>query len=468
MVDVVQVAAAPRQRDLYDAAWDLFTSVKIAIAIIVLLAAFTLVGTLLIQPVQTVDERLLTDPSQRLAFLEFAQLRYGFLAGALAPPELRDLTVGLMYLIGLFDVFNAPWFRALLVVLAVSVIMCTLNRLEPVWRTLRQPIVRRDPLHYESARNRRVLAALDPATAARALRAWRYRVLVQRDPDGTAYLLGDRHAWARLGTLASHSALLLLILSGAVGSLFNFRVDIAIPDLGSKPVFGVGTVNNITVRSERFVATFREDGTPSDFYTDVVLIQNGGEVKRHRVRVNDPLRYGGLTFHQLSFGKAVDLEIRDARSGHVLLSEVVPFVDEIGGVPFEFRQIPNRDERLFLALPPRDTPFLALQLLRGDAPVANATLEVGDEARVGDYQLVFRRPTQYTVIRVARNSGEALLWVAAALFIGGVLATFWWPRRRVWLRLRASDTVLTGTADRTFDIESELDRLAKELPVWTR
>jgi hypothetical protein len=85
--------APPRRRDLYDLLWDLLTSVRVAIALIIVLTAAAFVGSLLIQPVQTVDPRLITDPEQHARFLDFARQRYGFLAGAVAPQWLRDATV---------------------------------------------------------------------------------------------------------------------------------------------------------------------------------------------------------------------------------------------------------------------------------------------------------------------------------------------------------------------------------------
>lgn len=465
-MDVVQIGVAvpARRRDLYDVLWELLTSIWLAIGIIIALAATALVGSLLIQPVQTVDPRLLSDPTRHLAFLEFAKARYGFLAGVLAPPWLRDEAVAAMDALGLFDVFNAPWFRVLLFVLAANVTVCTINRLEPVWRTLQHPLVRRSPQHYQAARARRVGAAAPAERARTLLRAHGYRVHEERSGGEVTYLFGDRNAWARFGTLATHTALLMLLLSGAVGTLFGFREDLAIPNGSSLPVYPVGSTNNITVRNEGFVATFREDGTASDFYSDLALVQNGREVARQRVRVNDPLRFAELSLHQSSFGPAADVELRDAASGNVVLSEIVRFFDTVDRVPADLRPIPGRAERLFLALPPREVPFLAAQVLRGEAPLGVTTLERGETKRVGDYLLTFRAPTQYTVIRVVRNSGETLLWTASALFLAGLLATFYWPRRRVWLRLSPHDTVITGIADRTVDLEGELDRLVAELP----
>jgi cytochrome c biogenesis protein len=452
--------APPRRRDVYDVLWDLLTSVRIAIALILLLTAAAFIGSLLIQPVQTVDPRLITDPQQHAQFMNFARARYGFLAGPLAPQWLRDATVETMDALNLFDVFNALWFRALLVVLACSVTMCTLNRLEPVWRTLRQPVVRRSDRYYDTARTRRVLGPLPGDRIRTVLARNRYR-LHERN-DGALYLLGDRNAWARAGTLASHTALLLLITGGAVGTLFGFQEDLAIPNGASLPVYPVGATNNITVRNERFAARFRDDGSPADYYSDLVLVQNGVEVARQRVRVNEPLRYQGLAFHQSSYGPSADVEVRDAATQRVLFSQIVNFFDAVDGVPVDRQTLPTTDD-LFVMLPPRATPFLAAQIYKGDVLQGVAAIEIGQTQRIGDYLVTFRGPTQYTVIRVVRNAGESLLFVAAALFIGGVLATFWFPRRRLWIRADERSTVLTGIGDRTFDLESELDRLVGEL-----
>lgn len=451
----------PRRRDAYDLIWDLLTSVRVAIVLILALTATAFIGSLLIQPVQTVDPTLITDPTQHQAFMDFARKRYGFLAGPLAPQALRDATVGAMDAIGLFDVFNATWFRLLLGILACSVTMCTLNRLEPVWRTLREPIVRRTALYYDTARNRRVLAAGTLERLRPLLRSRRYRLYEERDGD-VAYVLADKNAWARAGTLASHLALLVLILGGAIGTLFGFKVDLAIPNGASLPVFPVGTTDNITVRNDAFKADFRPDGSPSDYYSDLTLIQDGRVVATQRVRVNEPLYYQGLAFHQSSFGPAVDVEVRDAASGRVLMAQVVRFFDSVDGVPVDKETLPTNDQ-LFVMLPPRATPFLAAQIFTGDVMQGVQSLEIGETKQIGSYLVTFRGPTQYTVIRVARNAGENLLFLAAALFIVGVLATFWFPRRRLWIRATERDTIVTGTSDRTYDLDGELDKLATEL-----
>ncbi len=463
-MDVVQVTAlAPARRgDLYDVLWDALTSVRIAIAMIIALVAAAFVGSLLIQPVQTVDPRLITDPTQHAQFLEFAKRRYGFLAGPLAPQGVRDATVLAMDGLGLFDVFNAPWFKTLLALLGASVTMCTLNRLEPVWRTLRHPMVRRSDRYYETARQRRVLGATPIERLRAVLRGNRYRIYEQRDGDAL-YVLADRNAWARGGTLASHAALLILILSGTIGVLFGFREDLAIPNGSSLPVYPVGTTNNVTVRNDGFVASFDLSGLPADYYADLVLVQNGREVARQRVRVNAPLSYGDLTFHQSSFGPAADVEVRDASSGRVIKSEIVRFFDAVENVPVDRSVLPGKNDELFLALPPRATPFLAAQILQGDSLLGVAAIDPGGTKQVGDYLVTFRGPSEYTVIRVAKNSGESLLWAASVLFIGGVFATFWFPRRRLWIRAGPDAMVVTGTSDRTFDLEGELDRLALEL-----
>ena len=54
---------------------------------------------------------------------------------------------------------------------------------------------------------------------------------------------------------------------------------------------------------------------PKDYVTDLVLSVDGREVARQDVRVNDPLRYDGVMFHQAHFGIAAVMEIRTPPAG---------------------------------------------------------------------------------------------------------------------------------------------------------
>ena len=84
------------------------------------------------------------------------------------------------------------------------------------------------------------------------------------------------------------------------------------------PVQPVGTPRNLLVKVNSFSMPLLPDGAPADFVTDLSVFQDGQEIARKQIRVNDPLEVQGYVFHQNAFGPAVDLTIHDAEGGLVV------------------------------------------------------------------------------------------------------------------------------------------------------
>lgn len=98
-----------------------------------------------------------------------------------------------------------------------------------------------------------------------------------------------------------------------------------------------------------FEAPGLETGMPSDFTTDLAVYQNGVEIARKVIRVNDPLSVAGYTFHENGFGPAPHIVIRDA-SGAPLRDAQVPMIGSAGGAPYETMAVPGTDLGLQLLL----------------------------------------------------------------------------------------------------------------------
>src|SRR5512136_2342716 len=99
------------QGERMKSAWKFFSSVKLAIVLIIILTAASIVGTLI--------------PQGRSA-AEYSA-RYGSLSG---------LFTGLW----LTRLYQSPWYLALLLIFAVNTIICTLSRLGPKWRRAFRPV----------------------------------------------------------------------------------------------------------------------------------------------------------------------------------------------------------------------------------------------------------------------------------------------------------------------------------------
>ena len=92
-----------------------------------------------------------------------------------------------------------------------------------------------------------------------------------------------------------------------------------------------------------------ETGQATDFTTDLGVFQNGQEIARKTIRVNDPLAVDGYTFHQNGFGPAPDLLITGA-NGKPLWDGAVPLTDTAAGHPYGTMSVPGRDVGLELLL----------------------------------------------------------------------------------------------------------------------
>ncbi|MGH2600192.1 MAG: cytochrome c biogenesis protein ResB [Dehalococcoidia bacterium] len=289
-------------------AWRLLTSVRFALWLIGLVALACLAGTLLPQ----VPREMRGDPAAVQAWVAFQETRFGVLVWPL-------------YRAGLFTVFSTPWFAGTLALLVASVSVCTWNRFLPVWRTVVRPPRRVPDTFFERARHRAGFPLPAGGVAEVEDRLCRRHFQVRRfETPAATYLFADRFAWAQFGTFASHLSLILL-LAGALVSLAGTveqRLTIAEGETGG--LFSPASDRHLQVRVDAAVARFDDAGNPRDFRSHLTLLRNGAAVAQGETTVNDPLRYGGFTFHQSTLESAgAAVRVRDSATGNTLFRETL-------------------------------------------------------------------------------------------------------------------------------------------------
>ena len=111
-----------------------------------------------------------------------------------------------------------------------------------------------------------------------------------------------------------------------LGARLGEEQGLVVPEGESLTVQPIGTPGLLLVKNLAFEAPGFGTGTPTDFTTDLAVFQDGQEIARKTIRVNDPLSVAGYTFHQNGFGPAPHLVVRDA-SGRPLWDAAVPLTD---------------------------------------------------------------------------------------------------------------------------------------------
>ncbi|MEK7247384.1 MAG: cytochrome c biogenesis protein ResB, partial [Chloroflexota bacterium] len=156
-----------------------------------------------------------------------------------------------------------------------------------------------------------------------ALRAKRYKVSRSQE-EGATYLFADRLQYAQLGTLLTHAAIIVFILSAVVQRIDAYDSPLFLAEGSTLPVFAVSNPNQMQVKLENALAEFAPNGQPIDYRADFVIYDRGIEAKRCSSTVNSPCSYNGYRFYQQSyFGYGATLSVRDTSTGNLVYRETL-------------------------------------------------------------------------------------------------------------------------------------------------
>lgn len=387
----------------------------------------------------------------------------GTLKGSIIPAQIPDFVPALEPLVMrwyAFDVFHSLIFSLTLGLLAIAIVICTLNRVPGIWRSISQPTVVTTRHFFKTAEPSVTFqAAEESETAAtqltRMLRTQRYRVLTKQ-VDGQIHLYADKHRFGKLGTFPFHLALILVLVGGIVGSEFGFREQAFTVPEGSIRDVGRGT--GLRLQLERFVDTYSQIGAPQEYRSDVILYDGEQEVRRKSLTVNQPLTYRGVTFYQSSFGQAAALRVTDA-TGAVVFEDNVPFdfVSRANGdAPAATVALPGQGRRLELFFPnlkldaKPEINGIKLQSgeiyaqardLRTNQKLGDGTvIGQGSAAPLAELNVEFVRERRFSLLQVAYNPGIPILFAAAVLLVVGLIITFAFPHRRIRALVSETDS----------------------------
>jgi cytochrome c biogenesis protein len=453
---------APLRPDLFDALWGFFSSTKVALVLILTVAGLALFSVLVSQA----PAGLVAGSTDYQSWLQLVRPRYGVLTDVFAA-------------LGLFSVSGSLWMRGLLGLLVVNTLVCTLNRWPRIWRIVFRPTVAASDSTFLSAAHKRELVVgsgevEETVSAFQGVFARRgYRVL-ERTTSAT-YLYADRNRFSRLGTLATHLAIILILVGAVVTSVFGVRNGEFIVPEGSTRAVGFGT--NLTVKADSFADEYYPEGPPKDYRSDLILYENGKEVARQTVRVNEPLVYNGIRFHQAFFGPAVVMQVKDA-TGKVIFEDGVGLAYQMNNRPLGYFELPSAGLVTYVIGPASgtqgDTLLAAgqvrIELLKGTAQASsgNAILTLGQPQVVNNLTFTFLRERQFTGLMIVRDPGASIIWVAGALMVIGMGMVFYFPHRRYWVRVRTDQGAdarvsIVGVAGRDPGFTVEFDELVGEL-----
>jgi cytochrome c biogenesis protein len=445
----------------------LLTSVNFAVVQIIVLSLLAVVG----MTVRQLPGFAFRSASDYVTAMAEIHDRYDGLLGPSLVNALERLQV--------FQIFTSTWFTISLIVLATSIICCTLDRTPRLWRQSHDiRVVQPDPFYDPKLPDRAAMTGLAAPAVADVLRRHRFKLREVATDDGATHLYGDRNRYTKLATLFTHAGLILFIVAAAVTTKLGDEQPLLIPEGSSLTVQPVGAPGILVVKNLGFEAPgFLETGQARDFTTELAVYKNGAEIAHKTIRVNDPLEVEGYTLHENNFGPAPEIFVGDAE-GRPLWDGAVPFDGSAAGMPYGSMIVPGRDILLEFLLR-RDADGIATVIVQpsritgedsAGQPITEALQPLAPRAGEAfavagtDISVGVRGFSDYTLLIAKKDPGKPIVWIAFLCLITGIAITFYLPRRRIWARVAADGRLaIVARPDRYVDVEREFGRLLDDL-----
>ena len=485
--------------------WKFFSSVKLAVVLLIILAIVSVIGTVIQQ--NEAPEKYLQEYSQS--------------------------TVNILEMLGFFDMYHTWWFVMLLFLFTANLTVCTLERLPHTLKIITAPLKPIDDDSLKAVPYKKEITVKDgmdkaEERAVNVLNAHRYRFIESRSP-GSSQFISQKGVYSRLGVYITHTSIILIFVGALIGSFFGFKAFLNLPEgqaskyvyLRNEPMWdrimatlGVAespVVSNpqggvpamplgFFVRCDSFDVDYyisqagMPTGMPSEYHSTLSVFDlNGQKILDKRITVNDPLTHHGITFYQSSYGSipnAVGKILLNIRlksdpvsagemvavdpGGTVYVKSIDRTIKALGITPYAVRDPFTGQVRIFQSQNEEFVnPAVELEVYNGKKPVFKTIVMKTDPAAPmmpENYIISYGGywGARYTGLQVTKDPGVWVVYTGFILLCIGPLIAFFGSHKKLWVRVqdRKGQAVIlvAGTANRNrLAFEREFNTLVDEI-----
>ena len=461
-LDGLDGGASVSATDVLDRIWRFFISMRTGLLLILGLGLLSLIGTLLVQA----PAGMTADPAAYTSWVASIHSKYGGWT-----PVFDKL--------GLFSVFTSIWFKGMTVLLTTSVLACSVNRAPRLWKIAFHPRTRMgDTFFTHAPLSAAVLVPAEPDETMdyvrEVLQSHRFRTITDPDENGLN-LYADRFRWGPFGTVVAHLSFVIILVGFFVSATTGFKNTQLVVPVGSTVQIGNGT--GLSVKAMSFNDAYYPDGSPSDYASDLVLYKNGAQVDRQTIRVNHPMKRDGVSFFQSFFGEAAAMKVTDA-AGKTLYADAAALQWQSDDGKHSIGKFDIKSKGLTVYVidvasgevdPNIKAGQIQLEIDQDgkDAPIATQVVDQGKTTTIAGLSYTFERTRQFTGLIVTRDPGAPFVWVGSALLVLGLYMVFFFPHRRMWVRIRktsgGTQVLCASTMKRDVTFKGQFHRIVTDI-----
>lgn len=391
------------------------------------------------------------------------------LAITLLPVFIIPLVIGALFQ-QLSYIFSSWWFVVLSLALFLNTLFCTASRIRSAWIATFREAPKASSTFIKDLKNHdeiTLASSVDEAVARvkRALILRRYR-LREEAVSGGVSIFAERGRFGVWGSVLFHLSLLLIFLSVLFGAATNLRGRFVLTEgqtfteqhqdyleVREAPFFREDH-QMFQVRLNKLHLTFDKKGELTNYTSDVVVFDEGEEIERQRIAVNNPLSYKGFVFYQSArYGFSPLLVIEDSY-GRELLRAYVSLNRVEGKGKVEFKDsftVPGTALRVKAQYYP-NTKVLRLEVSDGQKGLFKGHLSLNQSANFDGLALTFGGVRYWSDFLVTKDQGIPIVFTGFWLAVIALAVRFLLSHKRVWVFIKEDKGKVVagigGTSDR--------------------
>lgn len=468
-------------KSMIDKVWNFFSSVKVGVWLIIVTLIASSLGTILPQEMYIPNIMPVAD---------YYEDQYGWFGR-------------LYYDLGFHNLYSSWWYLLLIAAIGVSLVICSLDRVVPLYRALKKQRVIRHESFLQRQRifgTTSIVVSKDSYEAVKEqLKKKRYNI---REDEGN--ILAEKGRFSRWGPYVNHVGLIIFL----IGSMLRFVPGMYIDEIlwlreGETKVIpetdGQYYLKNVDFKlevydketdNEAFGDALDSAGmVAKNYQSDVILYKTKGntvageepeleEVESSSIRVNEPLKFEKFALYQVNYkldelsemsflltnkttGETfgdITINLNDPEKMYELdngysvelMSYFPDFEFGEDGNPTTKSRVPNNPAFVFKMYSPEkpegEVSFVAIQ----------QTIEpLGDN----EYKMAFNgiETKDVTGLTVRKDLTLWIIGLGGLIFMIGVVQGAYWNHRRIWIQRKGDEVwVAAHTNKNWFGLKREI------------
>ena len=464
--------------------WGFFTSIKLTVLLLIILALVSVIGTVIDQ----------TDPMKNMQML----------VGMFGPEQGAEV-LKLLVKTGMTNMYHSWWFVGLLSLLSANIAICTIDRFPRVWHIISKA---QTPLTDDVLKNIGMKREIKTKSSAElkdkvkaAVKSMGYSPK-EAVEGGVTHIYAEKGKYSRLGVYITHTSVLVIFMGAMIGSFWGYKGYVQIVEgqtveavtLLNKPLLrkvGPEMPLDFGVRCDKFVLKmYGTSEMPSDYLSTLTVVDAGKEVMNKTIRVNDPLEYKSIRFYQSSYGvqpgmAAVTLRVtkdgdessvRDyvVRKDEPVHLEGTDYFMVVTQLAPDVVQGPN-NQLISESDQFKGSAAASIRFMDKSGQFVEETMVFNLDPRQQprkvpyNFKIIGYKGPYYTGLQVTYDPGVWVVWTGCFLMVLGILVAFFTFHKRVWVRIQdgekgqATLLVAGATNKNRHAFEGEFKRLAEKL-----